>query len=360
MNDQSLISEQLDLTPFFIEGYEDEKRKIVDSITKACCEYGFFQIVNHGVPLDLTSQAIKLSKAFFESPNEANLKCCPLPNAPVPAGYNKKPNPSYGFNEYLIMLPHGSDFNIFPADPPLFQEVMEELFSQFLKIMMVVERVLSECLGLPPCVLKDFNNDRSWDFLIALFYLPATEKEKIGASSHKDVSCFTIVLQDEVAGLEVQKDGEWILIAPQLGALVVNIGDALQLGCDFCWKLAFGGEMRPPIFDELNTSVPHVGDLVSSHMHDLRILTNDKFKSPTHRVLRPNGRSRNSFTFFYSLSGDKLVQPLPQFTKEMAEKPKYVPFLYKEYIQKRKENKSKNITRLEDEITISHYAIPEE
>ncbi|KAK4338364.1 hypothetical protein RND71_042851 [Anisodus tanguticus] len=33
---------------------------------------------------------------------------------------------------------------------------------------------------------------------------------------------------------------------------------------------AFGGEMRPPIFDELNTSVSHVGDLVSSHMHDLR------------------------------------------------------------------------------------------
>ncbi|KAK4371343.1 hypothetical protein RND71_010818 [Anisodus tanguticus] len=28
--------------------------------------------------------------------------------------------------------------------------------------------------------------------------------------------------------------------------------------------------MRPPIFDELNTSVPYVGDLVSLHMHDLR------------------------------------------------------------------------------------------
>ncbi|XP_059299905.1 flavonol synthase/flavanone 3-hydroxylase-like isoform X2 [Lycium barbarum] len=308
----------VDLTPFFREGYDDEKRKIVDSITKACSDYGFFQVVNHGVPLDLTSQALKLAKTFFESPTEAKLKYCPLPNAPVPAGYNKKPNPSYEFNEYLIMLPPGSDFNIFPDNHPLFREVMEELFSQFLKIGMVVERVLSECLGLPPCVLKEFNNDRSWDFLIALFYLPATEKERIGASSHKDVSCFTIVLQDEVAGLEVQKDGEWILIAPQPGALVVNIGDALQ------------------------------------------VLTNDKFKSPTHRVLRPNGRSRNSFAFFYSLSGDKLVQPLPQFTKEIAEKPKYRPFLYKEYIQKRKENKSKHVTRLEDEITISHYAIPEE
>ncbi|XP_016464260.1 flavonol synthase/flavanone 3-hydroxylase [Nicotiana tabacum] len=308
----------VDLTPFFREGYEDERRKIVESITKACTEYGFFQIVNHGVPFDLTSGALQLAKAFFESPNEAKLKYCPLPNAPVPAGYNKKPNPSYEFNEFLIMLPPGSHFNIFPPNPPQFREVMEELFSQFLKIGMVVESILSECLGLPPSVLKEFNDDRNWDFLIALFYLPATETERIGANSHKDVSCFTIVLQDEVEGLEVQKDGEWILIVPQPGALVVNIGDALQ------------------------------------------VLSNDKFKSPSHRVLRPNGRSRNSFAFFYSLSGDKWIEPLPHFTKEIAEKPKYRPFLYKEYLQLRKENKCKHVSRLEDEITISHYAIPEE
>ncbi|KAH0749652.1 hypothetical protein KY290_028884 [Solanum tuberosum] len=238
----------VDLSPFFREGYEDKKRKIVDTISKACCEYGFFQIVNHGVPLDLTSQALKVSKSFFESPTEAKLKCSPLPNVPVPAGYNKKPNPSYEFSEFLIMLPPGSDFNIFPDNPPQFREVMEELFSQFMKIGMVVERILSECLGLPSCVLEEFNNDRSWDFLIALFYLPATEKERIGSNPHKDFSCFTIVLQNEVAGLEVQKDGEWILIAPQPDALVVNIGDALQ------------------------------------------VLTNDKFKSPRHRVVRPNGR----------------------------------------------------------------------
>lgn len=101
---------------------------------------------------------------------------------------------------------------------------------------MVIERILSECLGLPPRVLKEFNNDRSWDFLIAMFYLPATEKERIGANPHKDLSCFTIVLQNEVAGLEVQKDGEWILIAPQPGALVVNIGDALQVNKCICVK----------------------------------------------------------------------------------------------------------------------------
>ncbi|XP_033510638.1 protein DOWNY MILDEW RESISTANCE 6-like isoform X1 [Nicotiana tomentosiformis] len=146
----------VDLIPFFRQGSEDERLKVVDSITKACVEYGFFQIVNHGVPFDLTSEALKLAKAFFESPNElAKLKCCPLPNAPVPAGYNKKPNPSYEFNEFLIMLPPGSHFNIFLPNPPQFREVMEELFCQFLKIGIVVESILSECLGLPPSAMTE-------------------------------------------------------------------------------------------------------------------------------------------------------------------------------------------------------------
>ncbi|KAK4349655.1 hypothetical protein RND71_032410 [Anisodus tanguticus] len=27
----------------------------------------------------------------------------------------------------------------------------------------------------------------------------------------------------------------------------------------FCWKFAFGGEVRPPVFNDLNTRVPYVG-----------------------------------------------------------------------------------------------------
>ncbi|KAK4349600.1 hypothetical protein RND71_032355 [Anisodus tanguticus] len=36
-----------------------------------------------------------------------------------------------------------------------------------------------------------------------------------------------------------------------------------------CWKFVFDGEVRPPIFNELNTRIPHVGGFVSSHVHNL-------------------------------------------------------------------------------------------
>ena len=51
----------VDLSPFFREDDEDGKRKAMDVITKACSEYGFFLIVNHGVPENLLQRVLELS-----------------------------------------------------------------------------------------------------------------------------------------------------------------------------------------------------------------------------------------------------------------------------------------------------------
>ena len=46
---------------------------------------------------------------------------------------------------------------------------------------------------------------------------------------HTDMSCITILYQDEIEGLQVRSnEGEWIDINPSEGTLVVNIGDMLQ------------------------------------------------------------------------------------------------------------------------------------
>ncbi|XP_016477566.1 jasmonate-induced oxygenase 1-like [Nicotiana tabacum] len=305
----------VDLSPFFRQGDKDGKRKVREVIDETCSRYGFFQIINHGVPLDLMSRALKLSKIFFESSVEEKMNCSPLPGSPFPAGYNRKPNPSYEFAEFLVMLQPGSNFNVFPSNHSHLRAVMEDLFDQFVKIGAILESILSESLGLPLSTFQEFNNDRNSDVLTALYYLPATEKEKMGISSHRDVGCITFVLQDEIGGLEVLKDDKWIPVTPKEGALVVNIGIILQ------------------------------------------VLTNNKYKSPNHRVVRPNGRSRNSFSFFYNISGGKWVEPLPDFTKQIAEKPKYKGFFYSDYLQKRKENKLKRTSGLEDDLGLSHFSL---
>ncbi|MCL7047801.1 hypothetical protein MKW94_008246 [Papaver nudicaule] len=92
----------------------------------------------------------------------------------------------------------------------------------------VVEAIFNECLDLPPNFLHEYNLDRSWDFMVSLSYSPATETESNGLSEHQDGNCFTFVLQDDVGGLEVLKDGGWIPVIPIEGSIIVNIGDAIQ------------------------------------------------------------------------------------------------------------------------------------
>lgn len=114
----------VDLSPFFgSDGDEGEKKKAMQVIGEACSEYGFFQIVNHGVPLDLMSRALDLSNTWFEKPDEEKLTCRPLSSAPLPAGYSRQPQHSPDNNEYLLLFPPNSGFNVYPQNPPQFKYV---------------------------------------------------------------------------------------------------------------------------------------------------------------------------------------------------------------------------------------------
>ncbi|KAM3356531.1 hypothetical protein P3S68_023245 [Capsicum galapagoense] len=51
----------------------------------------------------------------------------------------------------------------------------------------------------------------------------------MGTSKHSDGDFITVVLQDHVGGLQVLHQNQWVDVPPSPGALVVNIGDLLQL-----------------------------------------------------------------------------------------------------------------------------------
>ncbi|CAK9138086.1 unnamed protein product [Ilex paraguariensis] len=306
----------VDLSPFFTDGDEDGKKKAKEVIRQACSDYGFFQVVNHGVPLALMNRAMDLSKTFFAFPDEEKLKCAPpASDAPVPGGYNKQPERSPDKNEYVLMFPPGSSFNVFPTNPPEFQKILEEMFTYFTNTAQLMEIILSDCLGLSPNFLKEYNEDRSWDLMAAMHYFAATDTENTGVSEHEDLNLISFVFQDEIGGLEVQKDGQWIPVPPIQDTLIVNVSDVIQ------------------------------------------VLSNNRFKSATHRVVRTKGRNRHSFAFFYNLQGDKWVEPLAQFTTEIGEPPKYRGFVYKDYLALRKRNLTHPPSKREDFINITHYSI---
>ncbi|KAI3983463.1 hypothetical protein MKX01_038883 [Papaver californicum] len=331
----------IDLLPFISSNEVDpnddqldaKKKKIKEVINHAYSEYGFFQIVNHGVPVGLMSRALDLSKTFFYCPDDEKLN---------------RTDPIAGQYERLLMFTPNSRFkNIYPDNTPEFSfvhnymtmEVLQEIFSHLTKTGSAMEEILKECLNLPPNFLHEYDLDQKWDFMVNLAYQPATATESSGLNEHQDSNCITFVFQDDVGGLEVLKEGKWIPVIPNKGSIIVNIGDIIQIS----------------------------------------VLNNDKYKSAKHRVVSQMGsrlnlvflffvfvlfsysidpNSRHSFEFFYNLEGDNWIKPLPQFTTEIGEELKYKGFYYKDYQALRLRNKTHPPSIPEDFIDITHYAIP--
>jgi salicylic acid 3-hydroxylase len=91
---------------------------------------------------------------------------------------------------------------------------------------------ISLSLGLEEDYIKTVLGEQEQHMAVN-FYPQCPDPElTYGLPAHTDPNALTILLQDpEVAGLNVLKDGDWIAVDPLPGALVINLGDQLQVMC---------------------------------------------------------------------------------------------------------------------------------
>jgi len=65
----------------------------------------------------------------------------------------------------------------------------------------------------------------------ANYYPPCNTPEQVlGLSPHSDTGTITILMQDDdVPGLEIRNKGNWVPVTPIADALVVNVGDVIEV-----------------------------------------------------------------------------------------------------------------------------------
>merc|ERR1712216_344191 len=111
------------------------------------------------------------------------------------------------------------------------------------RLIGILMQLFALALGLPSCSFDQaLEGHRS--SLRAILYPEVPEADfaaqngvVVRSGEHTDWGCITVLLADEaVGGLEVKsKDGEWAMVRPVPGGLVVNLGDLLPLWTGGHW-----------------------------------------------------------------------------------------------------------------------------
>jgi len=101
--------------------------------------------------------------------------------------------------------------------------------------------IISENLNLPPSYIQEAVGEVYQNITIS-YYSPCPQPDlALGLQSHSDMGAITLLIQDDVGGLEVLKDGMWIPVPALRDGILVILADQTEvmylnlLAINFCF-----------------------------------------------------------------------------------------------------------------------------
>ncbi|CAO2838480.1 unnamed protein product [Amaranthus hypochondriacus] len=228
----SLVSDCEDVPVIDLGSYDHSQK--LKQVHFACKNYGFFQVINHGVSKEIVNAMQKVGQDFFDLPAEEKLKLYsddPTKTVRLSTSFNVKKEEVHNWRDYLRLhcWPLEQYVPQWPSNPPSFKEILSMYIKEVRALGFRIEELISESLGLEKDYIKNVLGDQGQHMAVN-YYPPCPEPEMTyGLPGHTDPNALTILLQDlQVSGLQIYKDGKWLAVKPHPDAFVINIGDQLQ------------------------------------------------------------------------------------------------------------------------------------
>jgi isopenicillin N synthase-like dioxygenase len=252
----------------------------LDGLDRACQEWGFFELRNAPIPTALREEMLQQMARFFSLPTAQKRQC------------ERTKQNHWGFYDreltknvqdwkelYDVGPEHGQCLPQWPAQEPQFRSTTERFYAACEATAVALVGCLAETLGAKrEALTSGFQDHTSY---LRLNYYPicpnpapadtptGAQNGQLGISHHSDAGAVTVLLQDGMSGLQVERDGKWYSISAERSSIIVNIGDIVQV-----WS-------------------------------------NDRYQAPLHRVLANTHRVRYSAPFFLNPAFATDYAPLP-------------------------------------------------
>ncbi|MCB1692337.1 MAG: hypothetical protein KDI19_06190 [Pseudomonadales bacterium] len=283
----------MDVPLIDIAGLPDDPVAI-EGVARACEQWGFFKVTGHGIDDSLVDDFMSAMRTFFEQPEP--LRQSVLRSRENPMGYYDR-ELTKNTPDWKQVFDYGIDL----ADPgthvpsrwpalPGFRETMIAWFDACTGVSFRLLGALEVSLDVRPGTLARSFRPVHTSFVRLNYYPPCddpapedsgtvVERGLLGVNRHTDAGALTVLVQDDVASLQVNRDGIWHTVQPDKRALVINAGDMLQV-----WS-------------------------------------NDRFKAAEHRVLARDTAERFSAPYFFNPAFETNCVPLGVSSAEAVYNP---------------------------------------
>ncbi|CAI9782113.1 unnamed protein product [Fraxinus pennsylvanica] len=206
-----------------------------EKLHTACQEWGFFQLINHGVSSSKVEKMKLELQEFFNLPMEEKEK------------YSQEPGDVQGYGQAFVVseeqkLDWADMFfvitspielrkpHLIPKLPAKFRESIDEYTAELRNLALKIINLMAQALHMKA---EEMNKvfEEGMQAMRMNYYPPCPQPELVtGLCPHSDAAGLTILLQaNEIEGLQIKKDGAWIPVVPLPNAFIINIGGILEI-----------------------------------------------------------------------------------------------------------------------------------
>ncbi|KAI3994703.1 hypothetical protein MKX01_002319 [Papaver californicum] len=274
---------------------DDERSSTMEIIHDACQNWGFFELINHGISHELMDKVETLTKQHYKKCMEERFNEL-VAKKTLEGVENEIIDMDWESTFFLHHLPL-SNMSELPDLEDDYKTSMKEFVVELEKMAEQLLDLLCENLGLEKGYLKKaFCGSKGPTFGTKVGNYPPCPRPELvkGLRAHTDAGGIILLFQDDqVSGLQLLKDDQWIDVPPMKHSIVINLGDQLE------------------------------------------VITNGKYKSVMHRVLTQTQGTRMSIASFYNPGSDAVIYPAPELLKkeEVDESQIYPRFVFADYME---------------------------